>query len=137
MTSIKRNIRLLVFVVFASFLSSCGPTALKETLEASSVRYDASGTPHCVGQVRNISRQAINNLEVQIEFQNIDGNRVRTGAESSSPKSLTPGTSGSFSVPYLKGPNDPPVVKCKIVEFSSSDGEPLLHTDKSGPSGGS
>ena len=137
MTSIKRKILLLVFGLFAGFLSSCGPAALKESLEASSVRYDTSGTPHCVGQVRNISPQAINNLEVQIEFQNIDGNRVRTGTESSSPKTLTPGTSGCFSVPYLKGSNDPPVVKCKIVEFNSSDGEPLLHTDKSGTSGGS
>ena len=131
MISIKRKI-VLLFVLCAGLLSSCDQPALKESLEVTNLRYNTSATPHCAGVVRNISAQAINNLEVQIEFHNADGNRVRTGTEGVSPKTLAPGTSGGFSLPYRKGSNDPPVVGCRVVEFKSSDGGLLLYRDTSG-----
>ena len=131
MTSIKRKI-VLLFVLCAGLLSACEPAALKESLEVTDLRYNTSATPHCAGLVKNISAQAINNLEVQVEFHNADGNRVRTGTEGVSPKMLAPGTSSGFSVPYQKGSNDPPVVGCRVVEFKSSDGGLLLYRDRSG-----
>jgi hypothetical protein len=131
MSSIRLKVLLIAFGLAACSLSSCGPAALKESLEVASVSYDTSGTPHCAGQVRNNSPQVINDLQVQVEFQNADGNRVRTGTESVSPNNLAPGISGSFSVPYQKGSNDPPVVRCRVVEFKSSDGGLVPHSDKS------
>ena len=130
MSSIKRKIVLLF--VCAGLHSSCDPAALKESLEVTNLRYNTSATPHCAGMVKNISAQAINNLEVQVEFHNADGNRVRTSTEGVSPKTLAPGTSSDFSVPYQKGSNDPPVVSCRVVEFRSSDGGLLLYRDRSG-----
>jgi hypothetical protein len=128
MSSIKRKIVLLF--VCAGLHSSCDPAALKESLEVTNLRYNTSATPHCAGMVKNISAQAINNLEVQVEFHNADGNRVRTSTEGVSPKTLAPGTSSDFSVPYQKGSNDPPVVSCRVVEFRSSDGGLLLYRDR-------
>jgi hypothetical protein len=136
MTLIKRKIFLVIVGLSAAFLYSCGPAALKESLELITLSYGTSDGPHCAGDVKNISAQVINNLQVQVEFQNRDGNRVRTGEESVTPKALAPDTSGSFFIPYLKGLNDPPVVGCRVVQFTSSGGGPLPYTDKSGASEG-
>jgi hypothetical protein len=71
--------------------------------------------------VKNISSQEIINLQVEVEFQNEDGNRVRVNTGSVSPAALAPNTSGNFSVPYVKGSNDPAVVRCKALGFKSPD----------------
>lgn len=134
MSSITRNL-LLVLGMSAFSVISCGPAALKKSLEVTSVSYDASDAPHCVGQVRNLSPQTINDLQVQVEFQNADRDRVRTGTERVSPKAVAPGASGSFSVPYQKGSTDPPVVSCRVVEFKSANGELLSHSDKTASPG--
>lgn len=120
----------LVFGLCAGILSSCSPAASHDSLEVTNVRYDTSDTPRCVGEVRNISSQTFNRLQVQVEFQNSEGNRVRTRTESVTQSSFAPGTSGNFSVPYSKGSNDPPIVNCRIVEFRSWDGGVLLHREK-------
>jgi hypothetical protein len=95
------------------------------------VRYEASGSPLCAGEVKNISSQEIINLQVEVEFQNGDSNRVRVNIGNIAPAALSPNTTGNFSVPYVKGSNDPAVVKCKPLEFKSPDSSPVLHIDKS------
>lgn len=134
MTSIKRSLQLLVLGISIGNLS-CEPAALTKNLEVISVSYDPADVPRCAGQVRNLSPQIINDLQVQVEFQNADRNRVRTGTERVSPKAVAPGASGSFSVPYQKGSTDPPVISCRVVEFKSANGELLSHTDKTASPG--
>ena len=134
MSSITRNL-LLVLGMSAFNVISCGPAALNKSLEVTAVSYDTSDAPHCAGQVRNLSAQTINDLQVQVEFQNADRNRVRTGTERVSPKAVASGASGSFSVPYQKGSTDPPVVSCRVVQFKSASGELLSHSDKTASPG--
>lgn len=101
--------------------AACGPSPMKRKLEVTATRYDTTNLTECGGQVRNISPDAIIDLQVQVEFQNADGNRVRTATGPVSPATLAPGQLGAFSVPYLKGSNDPPVVRCRAIEFRSHD----------------
>jgi len=135
MTSFKRSLLVLTLGLSVANLISCEPATLKKNLEVTSVSYDTADVPRCAGQVRNVSSQIITDLRVQVEFQNEDRNRVRTATESVSPKTLAPGESGSFSVPYQRGSTDPPVVSCRVVEFSSANGELLLHSDKTASPG--
>lgn len=135
MTSIKRSLLLVVLGISVGNLISCEPAALKKNLEVISVSYDTSDVPRCAGQVRNVSPQITNDLQVQVEFQDADRNRVRTATDSVSPKTLAPGASGSFSVPYQRGSTDPPVVSCRVVEFKSANGELLSHSDKTASPG--
>ena len=100
-------------------------------MEVSGVRYEASGSALCSGEVKNISSQAISNLQVGVEFQNGDGNRVRVNTGGVSPNVIAPNSSGNFSVSYVKGSNDPVVVKCKPLYFKSPDSGMVLHIDKS------
>ena len=120
----RHNISLIA-VGFVALLCSCGSERPRPDLEVTA-RYNSSNPPHCSGEVKNVSRRTFHALEIHIEFQNSDGNRVRTNAASVLAGSLAPATSGGFSVPYLKGSNDPPVVKCKVIEVVSSDGERVL-----------
>jgi hypothetical protein len=135
MSSIKRGLPLLVLAISVGNLTSCEPAPLKKSLEVESVNYDTSGTPHCTGQVRNLSSQIITDLQVQVEFQNEDRNRVRTATASVLPKTLAPSAIGSFSVPYQRGSTDPPVVGCRVVEFKSANDGLLSHSDKTGSPG--
>lgn len=130
MTSFKHSLLVLTLGLSVANLISCDPAALKKNMEVTSVSYDTSDVPRCAGQVRNVSSQIINDSQVQVEFQNADRNRVRTATESVSPKTLAPGASGSFSVPYQRGSTDPPVVSCRVMEFKSANGELLSHSDK-------
>jgi hypothetical protein len=130
MTFFGRKVLLLLLGLSFSMISSCAPEVQKERLEVSGVRYEASGSPLCIGEVKNISSQAINNLQVEVEFQNGGGNRVRVNTVSVSPTALAPNTGGNFSVPYMRGPNDPAVVKCKVLELNSPESGTLLHIDK-------
>lgn len=131
MTFFGRKVLILLLGLSSIVVSSCAPDVEKERLEVSGVRYEASGSPLCMGEVKNISSQEINNLQVEVEFQNGDGNRVRVNTGSITPAALAPNSSGNFSVPYLKGSNDPVVVNCKPLEFKSPDSGPVLHIDKS------
>ena len=121
-------------ILFAAFglavctFTGCGPSAVKRSLEVTMMRYDTTNLTDCGGAVKNISPHSINNLQVQVEFQNADGNRVRTETGSVSPTSLAPSAIGSFSVHYLKGSKDPPIVRCRAIEFES-DGVQLVHED--------
>lgn len=121
-------------ILFAAFglavcaFTTCDPPPVRRSLEITALRYDTTNLTDCGGKVRNISPNTISNLQVQVEFQNADGNRVRTQTGSVSPASLAPSAIGSFSVHYLKGSNDPPIVRCRAIEFES-DGVQLVHED--------
>lgn len=127
MTFFGRKMFIPLLGIFSLVVSSCAPDMKKERLEVSGVRYEAIGSPLCIGEVKNISSQAINNLQVEVEFQNVDGNRVRVNTGSVSPTPLAPNMSGSFSVPYMRGSNDSAVVKCKVSEFKSPESGTALH----------
>jgi len=131
MTLFGRKALFLLLGLSACGVSSCAPNPQSERLEVSGARYEASGSPLCAGEVKNISSREIINLQVEVEFQNGEGNRVRVNTGGVSPAALAPDTGGNFAVPYVKGPNDPPVVKCKTLGFRSPDGGPVLHLDKS------
>jgi hypothetical protein len=131
MTIFGRKALILLLGLSSLAASSCTPEVEKERLEVSGVRYEASGSPLCAGEVKNISSQEINNLQVEVEFQNGDSNRVRVNTGNITPAALAPNMSGNFSVPYVKGSNDPAVVTCKPLKFKSPDSGPVLHLDKS------
>ena len=111
-------------------LISCGPPSVSRSLEVTTIRYDTTNLTDCGGEVKNISPHAINNLQLEVEFQNADGNRVRTSTANISPSSLAANAIGSFSVPYQRGSNDPPVIRCRVVEFQS-EGVQLAFEDDS------
>lgn len=131
MTFFGRKVMILLLGLSSPVVSSCAPDVEKEKLEVSGVRYEASGSTLCAGGVKNISSQAISNLQVEVEFQSGDGDRVRVNIGGVSPTALSPNSSGNFSVPYVKGSNDPVVVKCKPLYFKSPDSGTVLHIDKS------
>jgi hypothetical protein len=114
--------------------AACGPSPIKRSLEVTALRYDTTNLTDCGGDVRNISPHTISDLQVQVEFQNADRNRVRIATGSVSPTSLGPNAVGSFSVSYVKGSNDPPVVRCRAIEFRSA-GVQLLYEDDATPMG--
>jgi len=131
MNFLGRKALILLLGLSSYVASSCTPDAKNERLEVIGVRYEASGAPLCAGEVKNISSQEIINLQVEVEFENGDGSRVRVNTGSIAPTALAPNMNGNFSVPYVKGPNDPAVVKCKPIGFKSPDSGPVLHLDKS------
>ena len=85
MTFFGRKALILLLGLSSLAASSCAPDVEKERLEVSGVRYEASGSPLCAGEVKNISSQEIINLQIEVEFQNGDGNRVRVNTGSVSP----------------------------------------------------
>lgn len=109
-------------------LISCETPSVRRRLEVTALRYDTTDLTNCGGEVKNISPHSINNLQVEVEFQNAESNRVRTGTADISPSTLEANGIGSFSVPYSQGANDPPVVRCRVVEFRS-EGVPLAFED--------
>lgn len=131
MTFFRRKVLILLLGLSSFVVSSCAHDVEKQRLEVSEVRYEASGSPLCTGEVKNNSSQAINNLQVEVEFEKEDGNRVRVSTGGVTPTALAPNTSGNFSVPYMRGPNDPAVVKCKVLGFKSPESGTVLHIDKS------
>ncbi len=98
-------------------LISCGTPSASRRLEVTALRYDTTNLTNCEGEVKNISPHSISNLQVEVEFQNADGNRIRTSTVNISSSNMAANTVGSFSVPYQRGSNDPPVVRCRVVEF--------------------
>ena len=129
---IARTTVLATFGLVLCCLGACGPPPIKRSLEVTALRYDTTNLTECGGDLKNVSRQPINDLQVQVEFQNADRNRVRIATGSVSPTSLGPNAVGSFSVPYVKGSNDPPVVRCRAIEFRSA-GLQLLYEDDATP----
>lgn len=129
---IARTTLLATFGLALCALTACGPSPIKRSLEVTALRHDTTNLTDCGGDVRNISPHTISDLQVQVEFQNADGNRVRTATGGLSPTSLGPRAVGSFSVGYPKGPNDPPVVRCRPIEFQSG-GVHLLYEDEVTP----
>lgn len=127
----RRKVLILLLGLSSFVVSSCAPDVEKQRLEASVVHYEASGSPLCAGEVKNISSQAIDNLQVEVEFQNGEGDRVRVNTGGVTPTALASNSSGNFSVPYARGSNDPAVVKCKVLGFKSPDSGTVLHIDNS------
>ena len=125
---IARTTLLATFGLALCAFTACGPSPTKRSLEVTALRYDTTNLTDCGGDVRNISPHTITDLQVHVEFQNADGNRVRTGIGSVSPTNLAPNGIGSFTVGYLKGSNDPPVVRCRPIEFQSG-GVQFPHED--------
>ena len=126
---IARTILLATSALAMFAFTACGPSPIKRSLEVTALRYATTNLTDCGGDVRNISPHTISDLQVQVEFQNAVGNRVRMGTGQVSPPTLTPSSIGRFIVPYLKGSNDPPVVRCRAIEFHS-DRVLLLHEDE-------
>ena len=111
-------------------LISCGTPSVSRRLEVTALRYDTTNLTNCEGEVKNISPHSISNLQVEVEFQNAESNRVRTGTANISPSIFEANAIGSFSVPYQRGSNDPPVVRCRVVEFRA-DGVQLAFEEDS------
>ena len=120
----------VLLCLITGLLISCGSPSVSRSLEVTTTRYDTTNLTNCEGEVKNISPHSLNNLEVEVEFQNADGNRVRASAANISPSSLAANAIGSFSVSYQRGSNDPPVIRCRVVEFRS-EGVQLAFEDDS------
>lgn len=131
MIFLGRKVLILLLALSFLIMSSCTGAVEKERLEVTGARYEASGSPLCAGEVKNISPQAINNLRVEVEFQTADGNRVRVNTGNVSPAALAPNAISKFSVPYVKGSHDSAVVNCKVLEFKFPESGPVFHIDKS------
>ena len=100
---IARSALFTTFGLALCAFTACGPSPIKRSLEVTALRYDTTNLTDCGGEMRNISPHAITDLHVLVEFQNADGNRVRTGTSGVSPATLTPGArSGSFPLSTLK-----------------------------------
>jgi hypothetical protein len=88
-------------------------------------------TSRCIGEVKNISSAPLNNLKVEVEFLMANGERVRGNTVDLTQKELQPNTGSNFSAPYLKGSNDPQVVRCKVVRFKTDGDGTILHINRS------
>jgi hypothetical protein len=108
---------------------SCGTPSVSRRLDVIALRYDTTNLTNCEGEVKNTSPHSISNLQVELEFLNAESNRVRAGTANISPSTLEASGVGSFSVPYSRGSNDPPVVRCRIVEFRSEGVELRFEDD--------
>ena len=85
---IARTALFTTFGLALCVFAACGPSPIKRSLEVTALRYDTTNLTECGGDLKNISHQPINDLQVQVEFQNADGNRVRIATGMRSPTSL-------------------------------------------------
>lgn len=120
-----------LLVLCALLLSSCtgGPDVIAQ-LEVTEIRYEQAATSHCSGTVKNISPEQLNKVKVDIEFQTENGERVRVNRVDLPRSELSPKADSNFSTPYLKGPNDPQVSRCRVLRFKTDEGGTINHINK-------
>lgn len=131
----NRQVHLLNFkplILCTLLFSSCSSGADSNAqLEVTNVRYEAVETSRCIGEIKNISSVPLNNLKVEVEFQMANGERVRGNTIDLTQKDLQPNTGSNFSVPYLKGSNDPQVVACRVLRCKTDGDGTILHINRS------
>ena len=82
-----------------------------------------------MGEVKNISPATLGNLTVEVEFQTVNGDRVRRSIVELPQKEIPPNAKGNFSAPYMKKSNDPQVIKCRVLKFKTNGDEAIFHID--------
>src|SRR5262245_7014846 len=102
-SKLRKRLAFLLVGFTSGLLISCGTSLPGKRLEVTALRYDTSNLTSCDGDVKNVSASGLEGLQVQVEFQNAEGNRVRTGHAEVMPSSIAAGRAARFSVPYQKG----------------------------------
>ena len=117
-----------LLILCALLTTACsGDSNSTAKLEVIDAHYEAAETSRCIGEVKNISPSPLGNLKVEVEFLTTNGDLVRRNTVDLSEKDMQPNTGSRFSAPYLKGANDPQVVRCRVLRFKTDGAGAILH----------